>query len=78
MGASAAMKALNIAIGVVTFAISAVISAIMSWQQEQQQLRDNAIDAADAYNEQASSMEELMEKYKELKAKLDKIFERFE
>ena len=71
-GATAAMTALNIAIGVVTFAISAGISAIMSWQQEQQQLRDNAIDTTDAYNEQASSMEELMEKYKELKAKLDK------
>lgn len=72
MGATAAMTALNIAIGVVTFAISAGISVIMSWQQEQQQLRDNAIDTTNAYNEQASSMEELMEKYKELKAKLDK------
>lgn len=72
MGATAAMTALNIAIGVVTFAISAGLSAIMSWQQEQQQLRDNAIDTTDAYNEQVSSMEELMEKYKELKAKLDK------
>ena len=71
-GATAAMSALKTAIGVVTFAISAGISAIMSWQQGQQQLRDNAIDTTDAYNEQVSSMEELMEKYKELKAKLDK------
>ena len=71
-GATVAMTALNIAIGVVTLAISAGVSALMSWQQYQQQLRDNAIDAADAYNEQASSMEELMEKYKELKKELDK------
>lgn len=71
-GATTAMTALNLILGAVTIAASLAFSIIMKVNQEAEQSRDNAIDAADAYNEQASSMEELMERYKELKEELDK------
>ena len=69
-GATVAMTALKMALGLVSAAVTVIISGVMSHQQEQEKLRDNAIDAANAYNEQAISMEELMEKYKSLRKEL--------
>lgn len=65
-GATAAMTALNIALGVVTLAISAGVSIWMKYQQQQEEAMDKAKEAANTYKEQSESIDELIESYKEL------------
>lgn len=65
-GATVAMTALNIALGVATLAISAGVSIWMKYQQQQEEAMDKAKEAANTYKEQSENIDELIENYKEL------------
>ncbi len=73
IGLQAASIALNAAISMgISFAISALVSQISKWIHAQEEARQKAIDLTNSYKEQRDSLNDQIEKYKELKETLDK------
>ena len=72
-GLTAAMSTLNLVLGIVSIAISGIATAIMSARQAAEEARDNAIETINTYNDTSSSIDELIEKYKNLKKEYDSI-----
>ncbi len=72
-GLTTAMSTLNLVLGIVSIAISGIATAIMSARQAAEQARDNAIETINTYNDTSSSIDELIEKYKNLKKEYDSI-----
>ena len=72
IGLQVASVALNTAISMgITLAISALVSQISKWIHAQEEARQKAIELTNAYKEQKDSLDAQIEKYKELKEKLD-------
>lgn len=73
IGLQVASVALNATISMgITFAISALVSQISKWIHAQEVARQKSIELTNAYKEQKNSLDAQIEKYKELKEKLDK------
>lgn len=72
-GLTAAMSTLNLVLVIVSIAISGIATAIMSARQAAEEARDNAIETINTYNDTSSSIDELIEKYKNLKKEYDSI-----
>lgn len=64
--AATAMTALNVALGVISLVAMGVVTAVMAQTQATEEAKDKAVEATNAYNEQASSLDEVTNKYKEL------------
>ena len=72
IGLQVASVALNAAISMgITLAISALVSQISKWIHAQEEARQKSIELTNAYKEQRDSLDSQIEKYKELKEKLD-------
>lgn len=70
---SAATAAMKMAISAgISIAISALVTQISKWINAQDEARQKAVELSNTYNEQQTSLDSQINKYKELKSTLDK------
>ena len=68
--AAAGMSMLNLVLAGLMVVATGVIAVVTALNQQAEQARESAIDAGNAYKEQSDSMQELMDKYKDLRKEL--------
>ena len=68
--AAAGMSMLNLVLAGLMVVATGVIAIVTTLNQQAEQARESAIDAGNAYKEQSDSMQELMDKYKDLRKEL--------